>query len=130
MTTLAVAIPSGAAPSSQITLPTPTVPAGATQTPTVSGFNLEPFSSIIQYANDATGGFGMPIGNAWQMLYTIGMVFCGVVVYVRLRNFFLAWTVLFLLTIFGVGLHLVQGYLVVFEILIGAGVFAIDKFAQ
>ncbi len=127
MSTTAVAIPSGAAGTSTQDLPTPTLPANALQTPSTTGFNLEPFTGIIAWFNNAPGGFNMPIANAWEFLATIGVVGLGILTYIKTKVFFVTFVVVFLATVAGVGLHVMQGILVGIEIVIAVGVWAIDK---
>ena len=50
--------------------------------------------------------------------------------YTKVRNFFVAYAVVFVLTLFGVNLHLVQGWLFAVEIVIGLGVWAVDHYLQ
>ncbi len=130
MTTLAVPVASAGPATGKVTLPIPTVPPVATQAADITAFNMEPFTSILAYFNDAPGGLDMPIENVWQSLFTFGMVLSSIIVYVKSRNFFIAFAVVFVLTFLGAGLHLVQGYLWVIEIVVGAGVWAIDKAVQ
>lgn len=130
MSTLAVAIPSGAEDNTTVSLPTPTISANMAQDPDVSGFNLEPFTSIIAYFNESEGGLGMPENNLWETLAIFGIVGSGILVYTRIRNFFVAFAVVFVATIICVGLHLVQGWLVGVEIIIAGGVWAIEKYMQ
>ncbi len=129
-TTLAVALPSGGQSTTTPTFPVPTVPPSATQSPDISGFNLEPFTSIIAYFNNVTGGLGMPVANAWESFAIGFIVFCGIGVYTKQKNFFVAYFVVLLLSGVFVTLHLVQGYLVAAEIVIGAGVWAIERYFQ
>jgi hypothetical protein len=130
MNTLAVALLSGGEESRTPIIPVPTVPASANQVPDVSGFNLEPFTSIINYFVTAPGGLGMPVNYAWEVLAIGAIVAGGAFTYMKTRIFFIAYFVLFILTVFFVGLHLVQGYLVAAEIIIGAGVWAIERYLQ
>ncbi len=130
MSTTPITPPSGSSSTPESVLPTLTIPANANQPPTTTDFNLEPFTSIVNYFVTSEGGLGMPVSNAWQMLVTMGVVFAGIATYIKIKNFFIAFFVVFVLTIGGVGLHLMQGYLVVFEIIIGMGVWAIDKYLQ
>lgn len=131
MNTLAVALLSGGEESRTPIIPVPTVPASANQAPDISGFNLEPFTSIINYFNDATkGGLGMPVNYAWEVLAIGAMVAGSAFTYIKMKNFFIAYFVLFILTVFFIGLHLVQGYLAAIEIIVGAGVWAIERYLQ
>lgn len=130
VTTLAAELPSGGPYPTPTAPPTPTASANLNQTPSTTGFNLEPFTSIITFFNSSTGGFGMPIENAWEFLAILGIIGSGVLTYLKIKNFFVAYFVMFAATFLGVGLHLVQGYLIGVEIIIGMGVWAIERYAQ
>ncbi len=130
MTTLAYAVPGGGASSPKVTLPIPTVPANAAQSPNITAFNMEPFTSIIAYSNNATGGFGMPVENAWETIALLVIVGISVTTYIKLRNIFLSFAVMFMFTWLAVGLHLTQAWLLVVEGLVAVGVWGIDRFAQ
>jgi len=130
MSTLSIALPSGAADTAPNTLPELTLPDNAKLEPDPSGLNLEPFTGMITWFNEADGGFGMPEGNAWEFIVILGIVGVGGLTYIRMRQFFIAFGVVFILSMVGVGLELVQGYLVVFELIIGLGVWAIERYMQ
>lgn len=130
MSTLAVAIPSGAQDQPSNTLPVPTLPSTMNQTPDTSAFNLEPFTSIVNWFNNGPGGLGMPNAYAWESIAIVGLVGTGFLTYTKIRNFFVAYAVVFLLTLFAIGLHLVQGWLFGVEIVIGAGVWGIEHYLQ
>lgn len=131
MSTLATPPATGApAVSPTNRLPTATLPTQMTQAPDNTGFQLQPFSDIIAYFNNAPGGLGMPINNAWETLFILGIVIGGAGTYMKVRNFFVAYAVVFVLTLFGVQLHMVQGWLFAIEIVIGMGVWAIDHYLQ
>jgi hypothetical protein len=129
MSTTGESIPSGGTSIPTSSFPSlPTLPTTINQAPDTSGFNLEPFTSIIGYFT--VNGLGMPVGNAWETLIIFGIVLAGLGTYVKTRQFFVAFAVVFLLSGAGWGLHLVQGYLVLFELIIGAGVWAIERAQQ
>jgi hypothetical protein len=130
-TTLAEALPSGAESSLTNPRPTATTPANINQAPDESSFNLEPFTSIITYFNSANpGGLGMPASNAWSLLAILGIVGSGLITYIKIKNFFIAYFVVLVVTIICVGLKLTQGYLVGIEIIVGAGIWAIERYSQ
>jgi len=106
----------------------PTLPDRMSQAPDTSGFNLEPFTSIINWFN--TEGLGMPEDNLWELISMIGVVLFGLGVYIKTRTFLIAFTVVFFLTMVTVGLGLVQGWLLGVEIVIGMGVWAIERYMQ
>ena len=130
MSTLAVPIPSGAQDQPQNTLPVPTLPTNINQAPNPGSFQLEPFTSIVNWFNSSPGGLGMPNEYAWESLAILGIVGGGFLTYTKIRNFFVAYAVIFVLTLFGIGLHLVQGWLLGIEIVIGLGVWGIEHYLQ
>lgn len=131
ITTLLTPIPSGSPPPEQSGIALPTIPAIMTQTPEITGFTLEPFANIIAYADNASvGGLGMPLNNLWETL-ALGLVAAvGLITYVKMRNFFVAYFIVFILTCFCVALKLAQGWLVPVELGFGAGVWALERFFQ
>ncbi len=130
MSTPAVPAPSGGEKEPTVILPIPNRPEGAMQEPDISGFQLEPFTGIIKYFNTGTGGLGMPEKYAWETLFILCIAAVGFFAYIRMRNFFIAFALVFVLSCAGWGMHLTQGYLVYFEVIIGAGVWAIDHYMQ
>ncbi len=108
----------------------PTIPSSANSTANVTGFNLEPFTGIISYFVSGEGGLGMPENNAWESLAMIGVVVCGAITYIKMKNFFIAYFVVLVLSCICWGLHLTQGYLVGAELVIGAGVWGLERFFQ
>ncbi len=141
VTTSAIAPPSGAPATSTAIVPIPTIPSSANATANITAFNLEPFTSMILFfvtgnttggSGVATGGggLGMPANNFWEVLAIGAIVVGGIGTYVRMKNFFIAYFVVFILTCFFVGLHLVQIYLPAIELVIGAGVWALERYFQ
>lgn len=131
MSTLGVDIPSGAPIVPTNPFPVPTLPAEIDQPASIPpGSDFTPFTAIINYFVTAPGGLGAPIGNVWQMLALYGVVMVGAGTYIKFRNFFIAFFVLFCLTVFCYSLELVQGWLIPIEIIIGLGAWAIDKYFQ
>jgi hypothetical protein len=130
VTTLAEALPSGALTTTVALSIVPTAPANLNQAPDESSFNLEPFTSILKYFNEGEGGFGMPSANAWEFWWILGIVGGGIITYLKIKNFFVAYFVVFAITLLGVGLDLVQAWLIVLEITVGMGVWAIERYAQ
>lgn len=130
MSTLAVAIPNGGADQPVNTLPVPTLPSSMNQTPNPGAFNLEPFTSIVSWFNSSPGGVGMPNQYAWESIAIVGLVGTGFLTYTKIRNFFVAYAIVFVLTLFAIGLHLVQGWLLGIEIVVGMGVWGIEHYLQ
>lgn len=130
-TTLAVAIPSGGQVYPTNVIPIPTIPSNATQTPSIGSFNLQPFTNIFSYANNSSfGGLGMPIANLWETIAVIVIVLLGLITYIKLKNFFVAYFVVVVASAICVGLHLLQGYILPAELVIGAGVWGLERFFQ
>ena len=128
--TLATALPNGASNGSSVTIPNQSV-TNLNTAPDTSGFNLEPFSSII--ANFATNpnGLGLPdSGHAWEWLTVCIIVAIDIILYLRVKNFFVAYGAEIILSIMAGGAHLVQGYMVGVLIVIGFGIWAIENYFQ
>lgn len=134
MNTLPIAMPSGAEETHTAVIPTPSVPASANATADITGFHLEPFTSMVSYfvTDNATspGGLGMPVNNAWEMLAIGAIVMGGIGTYTKMKNFFIAYFVVFTLTCVFIGIHLVQWYLAPIELAIGVGVWALERYLQ
>lgn len=134
MNTLPITLPSGGEETPVPVIPVPTIPSSSNATANITGFNLEPFSSIIRYfiTNNATspGGLGMPENNAWESMAIGVIVMGGIGTYTKQKNFFIAYFVVFILTCFFIGLQLVQWYLAPIEIAVGAGVWALERYLQ
>lgn len=130
LSTTAVNIPTGASPAVPEMPSLPEVPASSMQTPDYSGFNLQPFTGMITYFVEAEGGLGMPLENVWEMLWILLIIISGLVTYIKIKNFFVAYFVVFILTFIGVGLRLVQAELVAIEVIVGAGIWAIERYMQ
>ncbi len=134
MNTLPITLPSGGEETPIPVIPSPIIPSSSNATANITGFNLEPFSSIIRYfiTNNATspGGLGMPENNAWESMAIGVIVMGGIGTYTRMKNFFIAYFVVFILTCFFIGLQLVQWYLAPVEIVVGLGVWGIERYLQ
>ena len=124
MSTLGVNVPG----TSGATLPTPVLPANMNTPPSTTGFQLEPFTSIIAYFTNS--GLGMPVPNVWMVIAIIVIVIVGLGTYIKVKNFFVAFYVVFALTVVFAGLHLVQWWLAPLEIVTGMAVWAIDRYLQ
>lgn len=130
MTTLATAQVSGATPTPNNSITFPTLPASATQTPVTSGLNLEPFTTMINWFNSSPGGLGMPTTNAWESIAIFVIFIVSLLVYIKLKNIYLAWGLMVVLTIILTLMGLVQGYLIFVEIIVGAGIWGIERAYQ
>jgi hypothetical protein len=130
MNTLAVDIPTGSAGTPSPIIPIPTLPESALQEPDISGLRFEPFTSIFAYFNNSEGGLGMPIANAYETLVTFGIVAAGLVVYIKQRSFFVAYFVVMGMTVVAILLDLNQGMLLGIEVVIGLGVWAVERYFQ
>lgn len=129
-TTLATSLPNAAQvnPTGLPNLPTP--PANATANASIAGFSLSPFSDILTYINTAPGGLAMPIQNLWEVIVIMIIVVMSMITYVKMKNFLLAYGVMLFLSVIGVGIHLLQGYIIPWEIVLGLGVWALERFFQ
>lgn len=127
VTTLYKSIVTGAEGAPEMTVPTPTM-SNMNEAPDTSSLNLEPFTSIIGYFNGQ--GIGMPTNNAWETIYAIIVVLIGLAVYGKTKEFFSAFVSVFILTIAGCAITLLQWYLVPVEMTIGGGIWAINYYLQ
>lgn len=127
ISTTAVDVPSGGETTPANIVSIPTIAPGMTQTPSVGAFQLEPFTTIIKIFQ---GGLGMPENNIWQLLATLGVVLAGMATYIRIKNFFVAFGVVFVLTFFFVWMHLMQGWLIPIEVIVAGGVWAVERYMQ
>lgn len=145
MATHPIALPSGGEETPVPVIPFPTIPSTANATANITagvgGWNLEPFTSIILYfvtgnitggtgIDPSGGGLGMPVENAWEVLAIGLIVMGGIGTYTKQKNFFIAYFVVFILSCFFIGLHLVQWYLAPIEIVVGLGVWALERYFQ
>jgi len=105
-------------------IPTPELPSNITVTPSVSGWNFEPFTGIMTYFTE--DGLGMPTNNAWEGMALMGLLVGGVIIYIKWRNFFAAFIVVFIASIMVCGLGIMSGWIVGAEIITGLGIFAIE----
>jgi hypothetical protein len=116
--------------STNQTVPSPLVPANINIAPVITGFNFEPFTSIISNFVSTPGGLGMPVENTWEWLTLVGMVALSLIVYIQTKEFLIAFVILILLTAGGWYLGLTQGLLLAFEIPIALGVWGIEHAMQ
>lgn len=134
MNTLAVALPDGGVGTPSAPIPVPFVPSSANATANITGFQLEPFTSMIRYfvTDNATspGGLGMPENNAWETLAIGAIVVGGIGTYTKLKNFFIAYFVVLVFTTFFIALSLVQWWLAPIEMVIGLGIWALERYFQ
>jgi hypothetical protein len=107
----------------------PAIPAEAWQAPVTAGWSWHPFDDILTYFSDPTythGGLGMPTDNLIMFLAAFLLTGFALFIYIKWHNFFAAYTILFIGSFFLVGAHIMQGYIIGLEILIGAGVWAVE----
>ena len=128
--TLATALPNGAANSNSVVVPSQSV-TNLNSAPDTSGFNFEPFTSIIANFATSANGLGLPdSGHAWEWLTICVIVALGIVIYISVKNFFVAYGAVIIMSAIAVGLHLAQGYMVGIELVIGFGIWAIENYFQ
>jgi hypothetical protein len=109
--------------STNQTMPSPTIPATINDPPDISGLSFEPFTSVV---GSFVSSLGMDTNNAWEWIFVIMLVIGGVILLGRTKELLIAITVLILLTAGGWGLRLIQGYALIFEIVVLLGVYAIQ----
>jgi len=101
--------------------------------PTTGGWSITPIDKILDYFADPTvahGGLGMPTNNLVMFLTGVGVTFVGLSTYVKWRSFFSSWFIVLILSSFAASIGVMQWITVGFLILVGAGVWAIEKYAQ
>ena len=117
--------------SANITIPInrPSLPLEALQQPSIGGWNIHPLDYIIDYFTDNTsshGGLGMPTNNFVLFLASMIITALGLFTYIKWRNFFSSFAIVFILSFLAVGMHIMQGYVIGIEIIIGAGYWAVE----
>lgn len=106
----------------------PTLPTEVLQDPDTSGWNIHPIDDIVNYF--ASSGLGMPTDNLWMTISSIFITLMGLVTYVKWRNFFASYALVFLACSLAVGIGVMQGLVLVILLIIGAGVFAVERYYQ
>ena len=94
---------------------------------------FSPLDDIVDYFADpsyAHGGLGMPSNNF--VMFMAGAIVSGIglLAYVKWRNFFAAYVLVFIGSFFCVGIHVMQGWVIGMEILVGMGVWAGEHYYQ
>lgn len=108
----------------------PMIPANAWQNPDTSGWSIHPIDDIIAYFADplyAHGGLGMPTNNLTMFIFGLIITGISLLAYIKWHNFFAAYTLLFIGSAFGYAISMMQWWVIGLEILIGAGVWAVEK---
>ena len=99
----------------------------APQAPDMSGFQLEPISTILAYFQSAPGGLNMPIANLWETAFIIGLIALGGFLYIKTKNFFIAMIAVIVMTWVGADRELCQWELLYIEAFLAAAVFAVER---
>lgn len=109
-------------------IPVPTLPSEFSQTPDASGAsNLDPFYTMT---NNFIADWGMPTDNGWVGLFLVGVVVAGFGVYVKLKEIFIALAVVEFLIVVGVVLIDIPSWMIIIPILVGLGVWGIERYYQ
>ena len=123
-------ITTGGISSANNTIPmtNPTLPASVFQDPDTSGWSIAPFDYIASYFS--TNGLAMPVNSFWMMVVSLIVTFIAIGTYIKWRSFFTSWTIAFILSLFFVSAHVMQGLVIIIELGIGIGVAAIERYYQ
>lgn len=111
----------------------PTLPAEVSQDPDISGWSIHPIDDILDYFADPTvahSGLGMPVSNVVMFMAGIGVTFVSLGTYVRWRSFFSSWFIALILCSLCCSVEAMQWIVVLFLLLVGAGVWAVEKSTQ
>jgi len=111
----------------------PTLPAEVSQDPDISGWSIDPIDKILDYFADeavAHGGLGMPVENVVMFMAGVGVTFVSLGTYVKWRSFFSSWFIALILSSLLCSIEVMQWIVVLFLLLVGAGVWAVEKSAQ
>lgn len=109
---------------------TPIIPTEAWQEPDTSGWSAYPLGIIVEWFSDPSyehGGLGMPTNNLIMFIVGIIIMAIGIWTYIKWRTFFASFVIIFIFSFFAVSAHVMQGYIIGLEILIGGGVWAVEK---
>jgi len=107
--------------------------AGATEDPNIGVWSIHPIDKILDYFADPTvahGGLGMPTNNLVMFLAGVGVTFVGLGTYVKWRSFFSSWFIVLILSSLASTIGAMQWITVGFLLLVGAGVWAVEKYSQ
>ncbi len=121
------------AENSTIPYAQPAIPVEAWQDPDTSAWSIHPIDDILTWFSDPTyvhGGLGMPTDNLVMFLAGLAVTFITLYTYIKWRNFFTSWTIGLILSFFCVSLEIMQGYIIGLEIIVGAGVWAVENSTQ
>lgn len=130
---LAVTITSITSENATIPFTNPILPAGSYQDPDTSGWSWYPFNNIVDYFSDnasAHGGLGMPANNVMMFVIGIAVTGVGLLSYIKWRTFFASWFIVLVMTGLFASMHVMQWIVFIFLIVIGAGVWAVDRSTQ
>ncbi len=107
----------------------PSLPTSVWQAPDISGWSIAPFDTVFDWFADPTGvrgGLGMTVNNLVMFIVGLLVTLISLGAYVKWRNFFAAWSVALVLSFFFVSIQAMQGMVIVAELLVGAGVWAVE----
>jgi hypothetical protein len=108
--------------------PVPTLPAPITQTPIATGAsNFEPFYTMV---NLFAADWEMPANNMWLGFILMGVVGAGIVTYIKIREILVAFGVMEFLLVIGVVFINVPGWILIIPLVLGLGVWAIERYYQ
>jgi len=136
-TALSLAVTTLPAVTENTTMPfaSPVLPADTWQDPDSSGWSIHPIDDILEYFADPTtppahGGLGIETDNLIMFITGVIVTGLGLVSYVKWRSFFSSWFIVLILSGFCCTIEVMQWIVVIFLLLVGAGVWAIENSTQ
>jgi hypothetical protein len=123
------------AASGNTTIPydSPVLPTGVWQDPDTSGWSIYPLNIVLDYFSDNTsahGGLGMQTSNVTMFMAGVGVAFVGLSTYAKWRSFFTSWFLVLVLCFACALIGVMQYMVVIFLLVLGAGVWAINNTTQ
>ena len=113
-----------------VPFPKPSLPAVVTQDPTISGWSIYPIDVIIDWFADPNvthGGLGMPVDNVVMFMAGLGVTFVSLGSYIKWRSFLTSWFIAFLLSIGLSSIGVMQWIVVIYLLLVGLAVAALNN---
>lgn len=89
--------------------------------------NFEPFYTLV---NNFVASWQMPAAVGWLGIWLIGSVIIAIIVYVKVKEIFIALATLELMLFFGVPVVIVPAWMLVVPIIVGLGVWSIERSYQ
>ncbi len=108
----------------------PAMPASVYQDPSITGWSWHPLDDIVEYFSDnatAHGGLGMTSNNVMMFIIGVAVTGIGLLTYIKWHTFFASWFIVLVLSGLFSMMHIMQWMVFIFLLIVGAGVWAIEK---